>query len=227
MKNTRTNNSIKNSIASLVVYILNILMTFLMQSVFIRNLGAEYNGVKGLFTNILSMLSIAELGFGSAIVYNLYRPMAEKKEDEIKTLVNFYKNVYHIVAGVTLAIGIVLLPVVPYIVGEVSIPENIKLLFMLYLLNTVASYLLTYKRSVLYADQKNYVTNIVSSIMIVLKNIVQILIICLTKNFILFLICQIAFTILENIIINNIVRARYKYIIDMKNLPVNNAQRNL
>ena len=63
MKNTRTNNSIKNSIASIVVYILNILMTFLMQSVFIRNLGAEYNGVKGLFTNILSMLSIAELGF--------------------------------------------------------------------------------------------------------------------------------------------------------------------
>lgn len=212
MKNTRTNNSIKNSIASIVVYILNILMTFVMQSVFIRTLGAEYNGIKGLFTNILSMLSIAELGFGSAIVYNLYKPMAEKNEEEIKSLVKYYRNVYHIIAAVVLVIGIILLPIITVIVGETSVPENIKILFLLYLLNTVFSYLLTYKRSVLYADQKNYITNIVDSIFIILKNVAQIGIVILTKNFILFLICQIVFTVLENILINCIVNYKYRYV---------------
>jgi len=215
MKNTRTNNSIKNSLTSMLVYIITIVMGFVLQAVFIRILGAEYNGVKGLFTNILSMLSIAELGFGSAIVYNLYKPMAEKNTQEIKILVKFYKNVYHIIAGVVLIIGVIILPIIPKIVGETLIPENIQFLFLLYLLNTVFSYLLTYKRSVLYADQKSYITNTVNSVFVILKNLIQIAIIIITKEFVVFLISQIVFTILENITINIIVNKRYEFVKDL------------
>ena len=215
MKNTRTNNSIKNGLTSTIVYMINILMSFVSQAVFIHTLGAQYNGIKGLFSNILNMLNIAELGFGSAIVYNLYKPMAKKEVEEIRTLVKYYRNVYHTIAGLIFGIGIILLPMVPTIVGEVSVPENIRFLFFLYLLSTVFSYLLTYKRSVLYADQKSYITNTVGSVFVILKNLIQIAVLMITHNFVLHLICQIGLTLLENIIINVIVNKKYEYIRDL------------
>lgn len=222
MKNTRTSSSIKNSIASMILYIITTIMGFILQAIFIRTLGAEYNGIKGLFSNILNMLNIAELGFGSAIVYHLYKPMAEKNIQEIKTLVKYYRNIYNIIAGIILAIGIILLPIIPTIVGEVSVPENVTFLFFLYLLSTVFSYLLTYKRSVLYADQKNYITNTVSGIFVILKNLIQIAIIILTQNFIIYLISQIVLAVLENIVINIIVNKKYEYVRDLsdsENMP--------
>lgn len=212
MKNTRTTNSIKNSLTSTLVYIITTIMGFLSQAIFIRALGAEYNGIKGLFGNILNMLNIAELGFGSAIVYHLYKPMAEKDTKQIRMLVKYYRKVYHMIAIVVFAIGTILLPIIPTIVGEVSIPENVIFLFFLYLLSTVFSYLLTYKRSVLYADQKNYITNMVNSIFVMIKNIVQIAIIILTQNFVVYLISQIILAILENVTINIIVNKKYDYI---------------
>ena len=155
MSNTRTANSIKNSISSLILYISTIIIGFLFQAVFIHTLGSEYNGLNGLYKNILSMLNIAELGFGAAIVYNLYKPMAQNDINSIKSLIKYYKTIYHIIALIIFIIGIILLPVIPNIVGETSIPENTRLLFVLYLLSTVFSYLLTYKRSILYATAIN------------------------------------------------------------------------
>ncbi len=214
----RTVNSIKNGLASTIVYVITTLMGFISQAIFIRTLGAEYNGIKGLFSNILNMLSIAELGFGSAIVYHLYKPMAEKDIEKIKTLVKYYRNIYHMIAAIIFTIGMLILPIIPMIVGEVSVPENIRFLFFLYLLSTAVSYLLTYKRSVLYADQKNYITNTVGSIFIILRSLVQIAIIILTKNFIIYLFSQIIFAILENVTINIIVNKKYQYIKDLSNV---------
>lgn len=219
MKNTRTVNSIRNSMTSVISYVISIVIGFIAQSIFIKVLGVEYNGVKGLFTNILSMLNIAELGFGSAIVYRLYKPMAEEDIEQIKSLVKYYKNIYHVIAGVIFIIGIIMLPIIPQIVGNVSIPENIKFLFLLYLLSTVFSYLLTYKRSILYADQKSYITNLVNSIFVILKNIIQIWIMIVTKNFIIYLVAQILLVILENIVINMIVNVKYPFIKNLGNTP--------
>ncbi len=215
---SRTSNSIKNSLTSMGVYMINIIIGFVTQSIFIRNLGAEYNGIKGLFMNILSMLSVAELGFGSAIVYNLYKPVAEKNVEEVRTLVKFYRNVYHIVAGVIFVIGLILLPFIPNVVGEVTIPEDVRLLFFLYLISTVASYLITYKRSILYADQKSYITSGISSVFLVLSNVVQILIIIFTKNFVIYLVAQIAFAIVENIVTNLVIDRKYEYIRNLENV---------
>lgn len=212
MTNSRTTNSIKNSIASIILYISTTLIGFIFQAVFIHTLGSEYNGIKGLFSNILSMLSIAELGFGSAIVYHLYKPVAEKNIQEIKSLVKYYRKVYHIIALLIFIIGIILLPMIPSIVGKVSIHENIVFLFFLYLINTVFSYLLTYKRSILYADQKKYITSLINAIFVVLKNIIQIFIIYMTHNFILYLVIQIIFTVSENLFTNFIINKRYNYI---------------
>lgn len=144
--------------------------------------------------------------------------MAEENKEEIRTLVKYYCKVYHIIAGIIFAIGIILLPFVPIIVGKTAVLEDIKILFALYVLNTVFSYLLTYKRSILYADQKNYITNIVNTVFIIIKNIAQIIVLLFTKKFIFYLLVQILCTILENILVNMIVNKKYRYIKDLRDV---------
>jgi len=119
------------------------------------------------------------------------------------------------IALVILIIGIILLPFIPRIVGETTVTDNLRALFLMYLLNAIVSYLLTYKRSMLYASQKNYVISMIKSAAVILKNISQMLILLITKNFILFLIAQIICTILENLIINLSVNKKYPYIKDL------------
>lgn len=215
-ENSRTINSLKNSIVSIIAYIIPIIIAFIAQAVFLRVFNKEYNGIKGLFNNILNMLNVIELGFGSAIIYNLYEPVAKKDRTKIRALVKFYKTVYHIIAGVIFVLGVCLLPIIPIIVGDVSIVEDVRIIFFLYLLSTVASYLLTYKRSILYADQKEYITKLINCIFVIIRNGIQIFVILYTRNFILYLLTEIGLILLENISINILVDKKYDYLKDLK-----------
>lgn len=216
----RSLNSIRNIIVSMIMNIITILIGFVAQAVFVRTLGSEYLGINGLFSNILSMLGIIELGFGSAIIYHLYKPIVENDTTKIKSLMKLYKSVYRIIAVIIFILGICLLPFLKSIVGEVSIAENIYFLFTLYLLDIIASYLLTYKRSILYADQKVYITNIVHIGYLFVMNISQIIVLYLTHNFILYLIIKIVCRITENLVITLIVNKKYKYLKDKDIQPV-------
>ena len=183
----RVKNSIKNTTAAIVSNILTILIGLVAQAVFIKILGTEYLGINGLFTNIISMLGIVELGIGSAIVYNLYKPIANRDYETIKSLMNFYKKAYHIIALVVFIIGISIIPFLGYFIGKVTIDININLVYILFIIDIVCSYLLTYKRSLLYADQKNYIINIIHMIYLVTLNISQLLLLYITKNYYLYL----------------------------------------
>ena len=209
----RTQNSIKNSLSGLLQNIVVILIGFIAQKVFLSTLGEEYLGLNGLFNNIISMLGITELGIGSAIIYNLYKPLAENNIEEIKSLMNFYKNAYRIIATILIVLGILIIPFLPFIVGETTI-NHIAIFFILFLIDVVFSYLLTYKRSILQADQKNYYINYIHVAAILLMNIFQIIVLLLTKNYYLYLIIKIVFRLLENILINGIVTKLYPYIKD-------------
>ena len=171
----RSKNSIINAIAAIVMYIVTILASFLTQRIFIRTLGNEYLGLNGLFNNILSMLAVVELGFGTAVIYNLYKPIADKDEKKINALMNFYRKTYNAISIVIFVLGICILPFLENIVGKVSIKENIKFLFILALIDVVVSYLLTYKRSILYSNQKTYIVNIVHIGYTILVNILEII----------------------------------------------------
>ena len=208
----RTINSLKNSIISIIMYIVTILIGLISQKIFINILGNEYLGINSLFANIISMLSIAELGFGAAIIYNLYRPIAEDNREEIKSLIKFYKISYRIIALIVAFIGISIIPFISNIVGKINITDSIYLIYILFLTDTVVSYLLTYKRSILYADQKTYIINIVHIVYLVLMNLFQIIVLYTTKNFILYLLIKIIFRILENIIITLIANKKYSYL---------------
>lgn len=208
----RSQNSIKNTVVSILMSIITILIGLVTQKIFIKILGTEYLGINGLFTNILSMLAIAELGIGSAIIYSLYKPIAQNDKEKIKSLIGFYKKSYRIIALIVAIIGICVVPFLEKIVGQTDIQESITFLYLLFLFDTVVSYLLTYKRSILYASQKTYIINIVHILYLVLMNILQIVILVLTKNYIAYLVIKIIFRIIENVVITIIANKMYPYI---------------
>lgn len=215
MLNTkRTENSIRNSMVAMIANVVSILIAFISQSIFIKILGAEYLGLNGLFTNVLTMLSIFELGIGSAIIYNLYEPIAHNKVEKIKSLMKFYKKSYNIIVATILVVGILIIPIIPKMVGEITIDINIYCIYLLFLLSTVASYLMAYKRNLIYANQKNYIVDLVHMTYLIILNIIQLLLLFLTKNYYIYLIIKIICQILENVILTQIANKMYPYLLD-------------
>ena len=158
------------------------------------------------------MLGIAELGIGPAIIYNLYKPIKEENKEKIKSLLNFYKKSYHAIACIILIIGICILPFLNTIVGENNISENIYLIFIFFLIDAISSYLLSYKISILYATQKNYIVDMVHIICLVGMNIIQIAVLIISKNYYLYVFLRIVFRVVENIVITRIANKKYPYI---------------
>lgn len=208
----RTKNAKRNIITSVLSTIITIIIGFIAQTIFIKTLGTEYLGLNSLFSNILSMFSLVELGIGSAIVYSLYKPLAENNEKEVKGLLNFYKLSYNLIALVIFILSLCILPFIPSIVDEINIENSLYVIFILFSLNSVCSYLLAYKRSILYADQKSSILTNVHLIITIVLNVLQISFLILTSNYIVYLIIKIISSITENVIINKIVIKNYPYI---------------
>lgn len=208
----RLKNSMRNMITSISSNIVTIIIGLLAQAIFIKIMGIEYLGLNGLFTNIISMLGIVELGIGSAIIYNLYKPIAINDVETIKSLMNFYKKSYNIIGIVVLTIGLIIIPFLPLIIEDVTVKINVPLIYILFLLDIVFSYFLSYKRSILYASQKNYLINLIHIGYTILLNIGQLLMLFYTKNYYLYLIVKIIVRIIENLIITYIVNKEYSYL---------------
>ena len=214
----RTDNSIKNAKFATLMTIVSIGVGFVLQKVFIMTLGNEYLGLNGLFSNILSILSVVELGFSNAIIFNLYGPIARGEKEKAASLVSFYKKVYQIIGIIILAIGIAFLPFVGFFVGETSITENIYIFFFLALIDTVSSFFLAYRRSIIMADQKAFVINLVHTSYIIIMNALQIAFLFLCHNFLIFLIIKIISRIAENVVINAYAKKKYPHIRDLHNV---------
>lgn len=208
----RKKNTFKNMIGSVLSNIVTILIGLISQAIFIKILGSEYLGLNGLFSNIITMLGIVELGVGNAIIYNLYKPIANNDKEKIKSLMSFYKKSYRIIAIIVTAIGLLLVPILPLFIEEVTVDININFIYLLFLFDVVCSYLLSYKRSILYADQKNYIINNVHIFYTITMNALQIMILYFTKNYYLYLGIKIIMRIVENIIISFIANKKYPYI---------------
>lgn len=213
-KNSRTKNTLYNFLSSIVGQFITILMQFVVRTVFIQTLGKSYLGINGLFTNILSMLSLAELGVGNAILFKLYKPLADKDEKRINILIKFYKKVYTII-GITVAfIGISLIPFLHFIVKDYdklsALGINAIFIYLIYLLQSVSSYLFfAYKSAIVKADQKEYVLNLVSYIFTITTSIIQIILLKTINNYELYVIVLVVSTILQNTINAHIANKLY------------------
>ncbi|PFE52879.1 sugar translocase, partial [Bacillus cereus] len=138
-------------------------MGFIVRTVFIYILGIEYLGVDGLFTSILIMFSLANLGFDTAITYSLYRPLAENDIYKIQALMNLYQKAYRLIGLIVLLIGLSLLPFLPYITNAHTTIENINMIYLLFLISSVSSYYFVYKQSIIIADQRNHIISKIHS----------------------------------------------------------------
>lgn len=199
---TRTQNIRKNLIFNIIKYVTNLLLQFVLRTVLIYYMGAEYLGLNGLFTNIFSFLNLAELGIGSAIVFSMYKPIAENDIEKVKALQNLYKKFYIIISLVVGMIGLAITPFIKYLMsGGVTVDINIYILYLMYLLYTLVGYWSAHKRSLLFAYQRNDVENKIRTICIIGMSIVQIVVLILFKNYYLYFSISILFTLIECILI--------------------------
>lgn len=210
--NSRLENSIKNATFGISTQIITIILGFINRTVFIKFLTIDYLGISGVFTNLLTMLSLAELGISGSMVYSIYKPLANKEEDVLQSLMKLYSKIYKIIAIVIFIIGIIIMPYLPLIIGNKTNIDNINTIYVLYLMNTVLSYLFSYKRSLISADQKEYINLKYRNRFNVLKSLFQMLFLYLTRNFIIYLLIQVVCTFMENLFISKEANKLYPFL---------------
>lgn len=210
---SRSSNSIKNAGTGIGMQIINVLLRFICRTAFVYTLGKEYLGIASLYTNVLTLLSITELGFSTAITYSLYDPLAKGDQKLICSLMAFYKKVYRIIGFIVLGLGLILMPFLPYLMTGVTDKVNIYLYYLLYLAQSVVSYwFFSYKSAIVIADQKKYVTDIICTFCQIAVCVLQVLALLLFRSFFLYTLLFIVMGIVQNIFIAWQADKRYPYL---------------
>lgn len=209
----RTRSSLRTLAVSFLGQAVNLILLLISRRVFIQYFTQEYLGVNGLFSNILTVLSLAELGIGTAMIRGLYRPASIGDKGEICRLMNLYRVLYGAVGGVVLVLGVALIPVLPYFVQEGGIP-GLRMIYCMYLFDTVAGYFLSYKQAVLAAHQEAWRTTAVTQAVRSVQILLQMLVIVCLRNFYIYIAVQMCSQLTANIILSGIVNQRYQYLRD-------------
>lgn len=201
MKIERTRNAMRNVIFGIIQKLYMIFVPFVMRTIMIYILGVEYLGLNSLFVSILQVLNLAELGVGNAMIFSMYKPIAEDDHVTICALMNQYRKYYRCIGLVIAIAGSALTPFVPYLIsGDVPSDVNVYYLYWLNLATTVFSYwLFGYKNSLFTAHQRNDIISKISMIVLTLQYVMQIVALCLFKNYYAYLIIALAFQIIMNI----------------------------
>lgn len=217
---SRVKSSLKNFKYALFGQLLGVIVSFVARIFFIRILGNEYLGINGLFTNILTILSLAELGVGTAITYSLYKPLAENDIIKCKMLMQLYKKIYTFIGIIILILGLSIMPFLPMLIKDTINVKSINLIYILFVINTAVSYFFSYKRNLIIADQNRYIATIYRYGVYFVLNVVQIIYLITNKNYIGFLLIQIIFTILENVFISIKANKMYPYLKENDKIPL-------
>lgn len=213
MNESRTKKGIRNMAAGAATQIILNLLSFVTRTIFVKCLSKDYLGVEGLFSSVLTILSLAELGISSSLIYAMYKPAAENDRDQIKRLVNFYKIAYRYVVAVVFVVGFFLSFFLDYLVkDQPKITEDIQIIFWLFLFNTICSYLLAYKQSIIIVNQDKYVVSITKLFCKILQLSLQAILLWTTHAYYIYLFIQIIITILNNLIIAGYVNKKYPWL---------------
>ena len=215
MNNSRTWNAKRNIFFGLINKFITLGLPFVIRTIIIYKLGVEYLGLSSLFSAILQVLNMAELGFSSAIIFNLYKPMAEEDTEKICALMALYRKIYRIIGGGILLVGIALTPFLTKLING-GYPRDINLytLYLIYLINTSISYLFFgYKNVLLTATQRQDILNNIDTILILIRSVIQICLLCIASNYYLYIIWNPIITLANNLIVSYITNRRFpKYV---------------
>lgn len=211
MKLDRTRNASRNIIFGSVLKIYQILIPFVIRTAMIKFLGMQYVGLNSLFSSVLQVLNLAELGVGSAMVFSMYKPIAEDDCETINALMRLYRLYYRIIGFIICGAGLILLPFVPnFVSGEIPKDVNIYVLYILNLAATVASYwLFSYKNCLLNAHQRNDVSSKIQIITSTIQYILQLIVLILFRNYYFYLVVAILIQIITNIVTAMVVSKLY------------------
>lgn len=202
MRESRTYNTVRNIFYGSCSQAFSLILNFIGRTIFIKTLGAEYLGINGLFSDVLMMLSMADLGFNTAMVYSFYKPLTEENYDRLAALTHFYKQVYNFIAFFVAVLGVLLIPFLQYIVNLDSAIPNLKIYYLCFLANTVISYLFVYRTSIITADQKGYIISKYQMWVNIFRTLIQISVLVVFKNYFLYLLIQVCATFFVNFIVS-------------------------
>lgn len=211
MKLDRTLNTKRGSIWGIVSKVISVILPFIVRTVFIKTLGMDYLGLSGLFVSILNILNMSELGVGTAIVFSMYKPIAEDNTEQICALMGLYKKIYRYIGLFVLIVGLFLLPFLPNLIhGEVPADINLYILYLIYLSNTVITYwLFAYKNCILQAFQRADLISIIELIINTIISILQIVVLILYPNFYVYVIVNPALLIISNCVTAYVANRKY------------------
>ena len=216
---SRLRNTLRNFGFGAAAQLVVTLLGFVSRTVFIRVLGMEYSGVNGLYTSILDVLSLTELGLADVVVFSLYKPLAEGDEQKLTALMGYYKVIYRYIALAVGVIGLCLVPILRLLVKSEIDQFHLVLYYLMFLANSVCSYLLVYKSSIIQADQKRYLISKYTMLFKLLATAAQILVLLVLRNFTVYLAIQISMTIANNFYISRKADKLYPFLREKAELP--------
>lgn len=207
----RTQNTAKNVMFSFVNIVLITILNIIYRTVFIQELNLEYLGINAALTNIVTLLSLAELGVAQAISFYLYKPLSKKDDSEIALWINLFKKIYVNVGFFILVAGLFLLLYINKLipVTQVGLTE-LRVLLILFLVSTSITYFLGYKRTLIIADQKSYEIMIPVSISQFIEIVSKILVLIITKSMVATILVQISIRLAENLYVNQYIERKYE-----------------
>lgn len=221
----RSTYATRNMLVSIFGQGFNFLVNLIARYAFLYFLNREYLGLSSLFSELLTMLSLMELGVGQALNFSLYKPLAEQNIEKIKSLMQLYKRIYVTIGFALLVVGGLLLPIYPFFLQEIPDIPHLNLIYMMFVTNTAVSYFYSYKRALIITDQKRYIDTLFHCAFYFLMMLSQILVLALTRNYLLYLCLQIGFTWIENIVVSKKADRLYPYLLERTILPLDAADK--
>lgn len=216
---SRKTNIIRSSFFSMICRFVDIALGLGYRYLFLKTLAIEYLGINGLFSNILGVLSLAELGIANSIVYRLYEPISKEDVNRVGELMGFFRQAYLLIGLVIMLVGLAITPFLQFLIKDTSeIPSDVNLyvVFLLFLLQSCSSYLFAHKLTLLIADQKQYLHSIVITIITIIRYVVQYCILISSRDYTLTLVSGIAVTVVLNWVFSLLVSKRYRSVFQVK-----------
>ncbi|WP_026506371.1 lipopolysaccharide biosynthesis protein [Butyrivibrio sp. MC2013] len=225
--NSRVRNTVKNIFFGYTGTLITALLGFVARKVFVMRLDKILLGVNGFYTEILSALSLTELGIGTALNFSLYKPVAEGDTETIKSYMHLYKKAYRWIALVVMVIGLSLSPFLGAIIKNAHnvAPRDLVLYYLIFLFNTSTSYLVSYKYSLVNAEQKTYIQTNILTITKFVSVSCQIVVLLVTSNFYAYLLTDAAVQLIQKIFVSVYLNKRYPYLEERDVRPLSAAQK--
>lgn len=225
MKRSRTEFATLNTSIALAIQPFSVIIGFINRTVFVNILGVTYLGLSSYLMSLISILSLAELGIAEAMSYALYGPLAREERGKIKAFMVLFKKLYIMIGIAIFIFGAILSLFLPYMIKEYAINSELYWIYFIFVFNSASGYFFSYKRTLLYVDQRNYVINLVNFVLNTLRVFLQIGVIVFTKNFIFYLLIETVLNIIGNVLISYMVDRLYSYLNNEEVSPINKEEK--